>query len=333
MNMPIWLERCIILNLLEIVPEIEPSMLELEKSLQQTVSSNVSIMDTITHYIMQSSGKRLRPALFLISAGIENCSGSIIDTAASIELIHTASLVHDDIVDQSGLRRGQPTVNARWGNEISVLTGDYLFARAFMLLTHSGRHDVINILASIIEKMSVGEIEQLTDTFNINLTEEMYLDRIMKKTAYFFAGICKAGGMVRGAGGEEQQNLSSLGLNLGLAFQIKDDILDFKGQEKVTGKPVGSDLRQGIITLPIIHLLEHSPRHKELGVSIGRQELTLPHLSDIIAEMHRIGSLAYCENLVRKYTAAALKSIELMKDPVLQKPLTQIVYANSQRDF
>jgi heptaprenyl diphosphate synthase len=321
------------LNLLEIVPEIEPSMLELEKSLQQTISSNVRIMDTITHYIMQSSGKRLRPALFLISAGLKNCTGSIIDTAASIELIHTASLVHDDIVDQSMLRRGQPTVNARWGNEISVLTGDYLFARAFMLLTQSGRHDVINILAGIIEKMSVGEIEQLTDTFNTNLTEEMYLDRIMKKTAYFFAGICIAGGVVRGAAEEEQQALNSFGLNLGLAFQIKDDILDFKGQENITGKSVGSDLRQGIITLPIIHLLEHSPRGKELGMSIGNQELTMPDLADIIAEMQKTGSLAYCESLVAKYTAAALKSIESITDPVVHQPFTQIVSAISQRDF
>ena len=331
--MLIWLERCILLNLLEIVPEIEPSMLELEKSLQQTISSNARIMDTITDYIMQSSGKRLRPALFLISAGIKNCTGSIIDTAASIELIHTASLVHDDIVDQSGLRRGQPTLNARWGNEISVLTGDYLFARAFMLLTQSGRHDVINILASIIDKMSVGEIEQLTDTFNANLTEDMYLDRIMKKTAYFFAGICKAGGIVRGADIEEQQALHSFGLNLGLAFQIKDDILDFKGQETITGKPVGNDLRQGIVTLPIIHLFEHSPRGKELRMSIGKQELTVSDLSGIIAEMQRAGSLAYCENLVAKYTAAALESIDSITDPDLHQSFTQIVSAISRRDF
>lgn len=321
------------MNLLEIVPEIGPSMLEVEKSLQQTMSSNARIMDTITHYIMQSSGKRLRPALFLISAGMKNCSGSVIDTAASIELIHTASLVHDDVVDQSALRRGQPTVNARWGNEISVLAGDYLFARAFMLLTHSGRHDVINILASIIEKMSVGEIEQHTDSFNTNLTEEMYLDRIMKKTAYFFAGVCKAGGVIRGATVEEVGVLNSLGLNLGLAFQIKDDILDFKGQEKVTGKPVGNDLRQGIITLPVIHLLQHSPQRQELCQIIQKQGLTVPRLLEIMNEMQNMGSFAYCEKLVSKYTAAALESLEVIRDPVLQKNLSLIVSANSGRDF
>ncbi len=321
------------MNLLAIIPEIEPYMLEVEKSLQQTISSNARIMDSITHYIMQSSGKRLRPALFLISADMQNCTRSIVDTAVSIELIHTASLVHDDIVDESVLRRGMPTVNAKWGNEISVLTGDYLFARAFMLLTQSGCHKVINILASTIERMSVGEIEQLTDVFNTGLSEEMYLDRIMKKTAYFMAGVCKAGGVVRGAGEEELLALHSFGLNMGLAFQIKDDILDFKGQEKVTGKPVGNDLRQGIITLPVIHLLQNSPNREIFSEKIRNEELTESHLAGILQEMHRVGSLDYCERLVKTHTKIALNALDNIGADWLKGALSRMVTANSRREY
>ncbi len=322
-----------VVNLTEIIPKIKPYMLEVEKTLQQTISSNAPVMDAITHYILLSPGKRLRPALFLVSAGLDQPPPGLTDTAASIELIHTASLVHDDIVDQSTLRRGLPTVNAKWGNDISVLAGDFLFARAFILLTKSRCQEIITILAAVIERMSVGEIEQLTDVFNAGLPEEVYLDRIKKKTACFMAGVCQAGGVARDAGQDELRALYEFGMYLGLAFQIKDDILDFQGQSEVTGKPAGSDLRQGIITLPVIHLLESSPRRESIKGYIQKKELTDEHLVEILQEIKRAGSLEYCENLVRANSRAAQKALEGLRDRDIKDDLDRILQANAQREF
>lgn len=321
------------MNVVQIVPKLELYILEVEETLQQTISSNTRIMNTITHYILRASGKRLRPALFLTAAGLDKPVPRLVNTAASIELIHTASLVHDDIVDQSALRRGMPTVNAKWGNEISVLAGDYLFARAFTLLTQSGCREIINILAAVIEGMSVGEIEQLTDAGNTELTEEDYLDRIKKKTACFMAGVCQAGGVVREAGREELADLYDFGLHLGLAFQIKDDILDFQGEEAVTGKPVGSDLRQGIITLPVIHLLRFGDGREDLSRHIRRGELTEARLQGIMREMQRVESLDYCLGLVGTYTERARKALEGVKDGEIRENLSRILQANVSRDY
>ena len=321
------------MHVLTVLPQYEDSIQEVENVIQKTINSNARIMDTITYYILRSSGKRLRPALFLASLGLDRVTPGIINTAASIELIHTASLVHDDIVDQSLMRRGLPTVNARWGNEISVLTGDYLFARAFVLLTKSGCHEIISILAEVIEGMSVGEIEQLMDVFNPSLSEEAYLERIKKKTAYFMAGACMAGGLLRKGGEEELKALYNYGLNLGLAFQIKDDILDFQGQEEVTGKPRASDLRQGIITLPVIHLLRHGKSREELKENIRNRQLSEACLTGVLKEMQQAGSLAYCEDLVKAYTTRAIKALEDLGDAGIKRDLNRITEANASRCY
>jgi heptaprenyl diphosphate synthase len=321
------------LRVVEVVPKLEPSLLAMERILQQTISSNARVMDTINHYILHSSGKRLRPGLFLVSAGLGRADARLVPTAAAIELIHTASLVHDDIVDQAALRRGLPTLNARWGSEISVLAGDYLFARAFILLTRFGCREIIGLLADIIESMSTGEIEQLTDLYNPRLSEAEYLDRIRKKTASFLAGACQAGGVVRGASESELEARHAFGMNMGVAFQIKDDILDFQGQAAVTGKPVGSDLRQGIVTLPVIHLLGSGSGREALGRQIRPGELTEERLAGLLKELQRAGSLAYCQGLVDTYTGKAREALETLGDEEIREHLARILKANSHREF
>lgn len=203
-------------------------------------------------------GKRLRPALVLLCGSLGNPDRHrLADTAAAVEFIHAASLVHDDIIDGSVTRRNRPTVFARWGTHRAVLYGDFLFARAFSLLAECGHPEVLANMTRAISLMCDGEIHQYSRLFDITLTEADYFAYIHKKTAYFLSACCMAGAQVGGLDQNLQGLLGSFGLQLGYAFQITDDLLDFYGTEQEAGKPVLQDLAEGCLTLPVIRLLRH----------------------------------------------------------------------------
>jgi octaprenyl-diphosphate synthase len=232
------------------------------------VESQVSVIPQIGRYIQTSGGKRVRPAVLLMAARLSGYQGDrAVLYAAVVEFIHTATLVHDDIIDDSALRRGRAAVHSRWGNDITVLLGDYLYIKSMaMALTHDTL-DLVRLLCDVTLRMIEGELYQLTKNGDADITEDEHFDIIRRKTAYLFGGCAQIGGMLGGVSSEQERALHEYGFNLGIAFQIVDDMLDFTGDLKAVGKPIGADLREGKMTLPLIHLLRSGD---EVGTKIVR---------------------------------------------------------------
>ncbi|AOT73105.1 hypothetical protein Gferi_13165 [Geosporobacter ferrireducens] len=233
-----------------------PGMEAVEQMLHQAVSDSHHFTNKICTDLIEAGGKRVRPLLVLSSA---QCFGSLnqetVYTAVACELIHMASLVHDDVIDLSKTRRNKPTLNVQIGNHASVLVGDYLFAKAFEILSANKLLSSMNLVVEAIGEMCDGEIVQADNKFNLNQTMEDYYSRIYKKTGILIAACCQAGAIVGGAEDHEVEAFREYGKNIGYAFQIIDDLLDFTGNEKIMGKPVGCDLREGNITLPVLKLI------------------------------------------------------------------------------
>ena len=250
----------------------------LETLLLEAVKSDISLVTEIGTHLVNSGGKRLRPALLLTAAhaGRGFSREHIMPLAAAVEMIHMASLVHDDVIDNSDTRRGTPTANAKWGNQVAILSGDYFFAQAFSLVANEHYGEDVSIrLAKLVSELSVGEIQQDALMFTAEHSIPEYYQRIEKKTANFLAICCELGGMVSGADEAVCKSLYDYGHCIGMAFQITDDLLDITGDSKKLGKPAaGNDIRQGVVTLPVIRALETSPQHDELAAIITNRGMT-----------------------------------------------------------
>jgi geranylgeranyl pyrophosphate synthase len=234
---------------------IQEDLAHVEALLNSEIRSDVRAAYTISGHTLSAGGKRLRPASVLLSARAVLGSfptRTIYASAASVELIHMASLIHDDVVDAADERRGRPTANAAFGNQISVLVGDYLLAKSIFLAATEGNIDLIRVFSKVTVGLSEGEVLQLTAQGDPDTTEETYYDIIRRKTAGFISGCCEVGAMLAGADEDVLSAMIDYGYSIGLAFQIADDLLDFLGDPRVTGKPRGSDLREGKMTLPLI---------------------------------------------------------------------------------
>ncbi len=252
-------------------------------------------------FLLDGQGKKLRPALFLASAKTHGDDVSeLIPLAASLELIHLATLLHDDVVDGATLRRNLPTVNSTEGNKIAVLLGDYLFSKAFSLLTSAGNLEIIQLFSRVVEKMSLGELKQQTDAFNLFIAEKEYLDRINQKTAEFMASCCLAGCLTSDSPEDLQMSLYHFGLNLGMAFQIIDDVTDYKGSSK-TGKDHFNDLKNGVMTLPLIYVLQSSS-NKELMIKwMQSNRKDEDSITSLLAQLKIDHGLAYALNQAEQY--------------------------------
>jgi octaprenyl-diphosphate synthase len=253
----------------QIFEPIRADLERVDREFARHVESQVTLIPTIGKYIQTSGGKRIRPAVLLMAARLAGYKGDrAVLYAAVIEFIHTATLVHDDIIDDSELRRGRLAVHSRWGNDVTVLLGDYLYIKSMaMALTHDTL-DIVRLLCDVTLRMIEGELYQLTKNGDADLTEEEHFEIIRRKTAYLFGGSAQIGGMLGNVSAEQQEALREYAFNLGIAFQIVDDLLDFTGDAAALGKPIGADLREGKMTLPLIHLLRH--RHA-VGERIVRE--------------------------------------------------------------
>jgi octaprenyl-diphosphate synthase len=256
------------LALAQIFEPIRADLENVDREFGRHVQSQVDLIPKIGRYIQTSGGKRIRPAVLLMSARLTGYEGErAILYAAVVEFIHTATLVHDDIIDDSDLRRGRLAVHSRWGNDITVLLGDYLYIKSMALaLTHDAL-DIIRLLCDVTLRMIEGELYQLTKNGDADITEDEHFDIIRRKTAYLFGGCAQIGGMLGKVTSEREQALREYGFNLGIAFQLVDDLLDFTGDTAALGKPVGGDLREGKMTLPLIHLLQQG---EDAGARIVR---------------------------------------------------------------
>ena len=241
----------------------EPIRADLEKvdeEFSRHVQSKVSLIPQIGQYIRTSGGKRMRPAVLLMSARLSGYSGDrAILYGAVVEFIHTATLVHDDIIDDADLRRGRLAVHSRWGNDITVLLGDYLYIKSMALALTHDTLEIVRLLCDVTLKMIEGELYQLTKNGDADITEEEHFDIMRRKTAYLFGGCAQIGGLLGSVSKEREHALREYGFNLGIAFQLVDDLLDYTGDAETVGKPIGSDLREGKVTLPLIHLQRQEP--------------------------------------------------------------------------
>ena len=249
----------------------------LNEGLIGAVSSPVALVNEVGTHLVTAGGKRIRPALCLLAArGSKEFSlERILPLAEALELIHTASLVHDDVIDEADTRRGEPTANAKWDNQIAILGGDYIFARAFSLIAEGGYGDyVAKRLAELVCNLSVGEIIQDHTVYQAVKDLDNYYERIQKKTADFLEICCELGGLVGGLPEEDTKKLAEYGHCIGMAFQITDDVLDIMQTSEQIGKPAGNDIRQGIVTLPVIHALNESADAEELAEIVTNPEMT-----------------------------------------------------------
>ncbi len=293
-------------NIFGIVSE---DLVAVEEELYSIIQSPVDMVNDIGVHLVQAGGKRIRPALYLLCArgGVPN-QAELLPMAVAIELIHMATLVHDDIIDNAATRRGRPTANARWGNHSSVLTGDYLFAKAFSAIILA-RKNMLKILTDVICNICEGEIIQLKEAFNANQTEADYRLRVAQKTADFIAASCELGAIAGGLDEKSVIRVREYGYALGMAFQITDDILDITASAEQLGKPVGNDLRQGIVTLPVIYALKNSPRSDELRNIIINQKMSDDEVKRGLEIIHQTEAVEYSYGQVHTYLQHARNSL------------------------
>lgn len=256
-------------------------------------------------------GKRLRPSMVLLCGAFYASSQSeLIDIATAIELIHTASLVHDDVIDNSTSRRGQPTVSAKWGDHQAVLYGDFLFARAFSLLTKHGQTGVLENMTRAISLMCEGEIEMAAQRFDPNVTEADYISYIHKKTAYFLSACCLAGAEACDMPTTERKALAAFGLQLGYAFQMTDDLLDYTASADTLGKPILQDLKEGYLTLPVIRLLQEPRYGPHTRKVIQNKDFSANNLNFICNALDECGYLQETQERARALIFRAKKNLE-----------------------
>ncbi|MBK9156203.1 MAG: polyprenyl synthetase family protein [Chloracidobacterium sp.] len=287
-----------------------------EAELKRQASSNIQLVDRLGEYVRSSGGKRVRPALLILSnlaCGGEGRSDGVIRLATVMEMLHTATLVHDDIIDNAELRRGRESVNARFGNQMAVLMGDWLYMSAFETSLKERSLEILDILTRLTRKMTEGELMQLTVIGNTDISEEAYFDILRRKTAYLFSGCCEIGAIMAGADPDVRIALRDYGINLGIAFQLADDLLDFTSDEKALGKASGADLLEGKLTLPLIMLCREFPEFKDfLAGVIADGSYENGARAAVMQKLKDNNTLEKINGIAREYADAARKNLEVL---------------------
>ncbi len=306
-----------------IFDSIVPELLLVEKEFERQAQSNIQVVAYIGDYLRRSGGKRVRPALTVLSnyaVGGDGSSQSSIRMATVMEFLHTATLVHDDIIDKAETRRNRPSINSEFGNQTAVLMGDWLYMSAFETSLAERSLPILDILTAVTRRMTEGELLQLTLLGQTDTSETQYFDVIARKTAYLFSACCEIGALLGGATPEQQACLRDYGMNLGIAFQLIDDLLDFTSTEEVLGKPAGADLLEGKISLPLILLLERQPEMR-LAIQTVISEAAYASVSrrSLLASLDETGTLALARERAIEYAETARNSLDgLNRTPYAQ---------------
>ncbi len=287
---------------------IQQDLEMLELSIQKLITTRVNFIREIVTYIIKSGGKRVRPILLILSARLSGYNGDRhVPYAAIVEFIHTATLLHDDVVDNAKTRRGNSTVNTVWGNESSVLVGDFLYSKSFELMAEDGNHAILRTISKATTALSEGEILELLKTSDVETTEEEYFEVIDNKTAVLFSAACEIGALLGGTSDSQRIALGSFGHNLGIAFQLKDDILDYTSYDAILGKNVGTDLKEGKVTLPLIYALK-SASEKEKAYTkkvLDKPTMTARDFEGVRKIIKKHGGIEYTSAMTTKHIAAA----------------------------
>ena len=291
---------------------VRDQLVQVEDKLKALSNTTIPELEPLLHHVLSHGGKRVRPAMTLLSSNFfpqepENA----VNMATGVELLHLATLIHDDTVDNADLRRGSASVSSRWGKQVAVLFGDCLFAASAVLVCDTGNLRVVRRFAETIMELASGEIIEFFNTFNPKQEMDRYYDRIYRKTATLFCTAAESGAVLSGATEEQVQALRDYGYNIGMAFQIVDDLLDIQGNEAEMGKPVGNDLLQGVLTLPTILLLERYPNNNPIADLFKDREDTAK-VGQTLDMINNSTILADCFAIVRQYCDQANRSLETL---------------------
>jgi octaprenyl-diphosphate synthase len=297
---------------------IATELSQVEVEFEQQARSNIQVIAYLGDYLRASGGKRVRPALTILSNYAVGGDASLYNSirmAAVMEFLHTATLVHDDIIDNAETRRNRPSINARFGNQTAVLMGDWLYMSAFETSLAERSLPVLDILTAVTRKMTEGELLQLTLLGQTDVSEEQYFDILQRKTAYLFSACCEIGAILGGAEMEQQRALREYGLNLGTAFQLIDDLLDFTATEEVLGKAAGVDLVEGKLTLPLIYLLDLEPARREDIQTVMRDgHYNQVSRASLLDAVERSGALERARERAQEYAESARHSLDLLPE-------------------
>ncbi|MEJ5349971.1 MAG: polyprenyl synthetase family protein [Melioribacteraceae bacterium] len=314
-------------SLSKITQIIEPELEEFNKLFRKSIKSKVGIVDLITRYLLKQKGKKIRPILVLLSSKI---AGGINERsyrgAGLVELLHTATLVHDDVVDNAETRRYFPSINAIWKNKIAVLMGDYLLAKGLMLAIDSKDFDFLEVITDTVRRMSEGELLQISKTRKLDNDEETYFKIISDKTASLISTCCEIGARAATNDNLKIEALKQFGENLGIAFQIRDDILDYVGKTKLIGKPLGGDIREKKLTLPLIHALSKSNKAESdkilTTIKKGGKKLDV---NDVIDFVKKYDGINYSEKVSKEYAQKAINSLDIFESSEAKDSLIRLV--------
>ncbi len=296
-----------------IVRPVEENLAQFEKNFTKLLHSNVPMAEQVVQYIAGRRGKRLRPLTVFLAARLH---GDINDQTMKmcyvVELLHTATLVHDDVVDNSNERRGSPTVNHLWDNKISVLVGDFLFSKTLTTLLEIKNHTALDIFSQTTKLITEGELLQIERAEDWRIDEDTYFDLILKKTASLFSASCRLGALSVGSDQQLQERINKVGEYFGMAFQIRDDILDYTGDEKVLGKPVGNDIRENKVTLPLIYALKNASPEKNAAMVqlLEKKHINKNDIHSLVSFVKEEGGVDYSMRLVHSYVKKALTLLD-----------------------
>ncbi len=305
-----------------------------EKYFKSSMKSSVPLLDKVTRYILKRKGKQMRPMFVFLSASMcGEVNESTYRAAALIELLHTATLVHDDVVDDSNERRGFFSINALWKNKIAVLVGDYLLSRGLLLSVNNNDHELLKIVSNAVREMSEGELLQIEKARKLDIKEDIYFDIIRKKTASLIASCCACGAKSVGSSPDTVEKMRDFGEKVGIAFQIKDDLFDYE-KSNATGKPTGIDIKEKKMTLPLIYLLNHSDSstRRQIIRNVKRHSDNGQKVSDIIGQVNSNGGMEYARNMMLQYRENALNILKTFPESEYNKALEDLVVFTTERN-
>jgi octaprenyl-diphosphate synthase len=322
----------------QILDLLRDDLAQVEKAIGLETIGSIAAVNTISHHMQSAGGKRLRPILLLLSSRLvserDETSSEAIQMAAVIELIHTSTLVHDDVIDEAKTRRGRPSANALWGNQISILAGDWLYMQAFQIAMRQRNFAILDILIGLTQMMVEGELLQLDRLGNIDVSEADYMELVDRKTASLFNSCCRLGAMAGGADDATAARLGDFAWNLGMAFQLIDDILDFTSKENILGKPVGNDLAEGKVTLPLLYALADTTREETRMIETILKDRSYERVpfSNVLDIIEKYKGVERAQERARQFTDRAREIIDTFPDSPYRKAVLTIADIITDRD-
>jgi octaprenyl-diphosphate synthase len=323
------------MNLEQIIDLTEQDMAAVNATILEQLNSDVSLINQLGYYIISGGGKRIRPMIAVLTARALGYEGDKhVTIAALIEFIHTATLLHDDVVDESDMRRGKATANAAFGNAASVLVGDFIYTRAFQMMTDLDSMPVLALMAKAVNVIAEGEVLQLMNCNDPDITEEIYMQVIYSKTARLFEAASQSSAMLSGGNAEQIQGLQDYGRYLGTAFQLIDDLLDYDANGETLGKNTGDDLNEGKPTLPLLHAMKHGDAEQSAMIRGAIEQGNGRHLLEpVLAAMHQWGSLDYTRARAEEEADKAIRALQVLPESPYRTALEGLAHIAVRRDF